>query len=78
MVFGDGQLYRGFGGYSVFWLVRCISESSCQFGTDLALVEQCVCRCQFYRGFEGYLVFLFLGCGSECHCQFGTDLALME
>ena len=34
MVVGDGQFYRGFGGYWVFWLV-----CSCQFGTDLALVE---------------------------------------
>ena len=39
MVFGDGQFYRGFGGYWVFWFLGCLSECSCQFGTDLALVE---------------------------------------
>ena len=39
MVVGDGQFYWGFGGHWVFWLVRCISECPCQFGTDLALVE---------------------------------------
>ena len=39
MVVGDGQFYRGFGGYWVFWLVRCISECHCEFGTVLALVE---------------------------------------
>ena len=40
MVFGDGQFYRGFGGYWVFWFVGCISACHCQFGTDLALVEK--------------------------------------
>ena len=39
MVFGDGQFYRGFGGYWVFWFMGCISAFPCQFGTDLALVE---------------------------------------
>ena len=39
MVVGDGQFYRGFGGYWVFWFLGCLSECPCQFGTDLALVE---------------------------------------
>ena len=39
MVFGDGQFYRGFGGYWVFWFLGCGSECHCQFGTDLELME---------------------------------------
>ena len=39
MVFGDGQFYRGFGGYWVVGFLGCEYSCSCQFGTDLALVE---------------------------------------
>ena len=40
VVFGDGQFYRGFGGYWVFgfWDVSMYA-CPCQFGTDLSLVE---------------------------------------
>ena len=43
MVVGDGQFYRGFGGYWVFWFLGCqyVCMYACpfQFGTDLALIE---------------------------------------
>ena len=39
MVVGDGQFYRGFGGYWVLWFLGCNDSCPCQFGTDLALVE---------------------------------------
>ena len=39
MVFGDGQFYRGFGGYWVFWFWGCGCSCHWQFGTVLALVE---------------------------------------
>ncbi len=39
MVVGDGQFYRGFGGYWVVGFLGCDYSCSSQFGTDLALVE---------------------------------------
>ena len=39
MVVGDGQFYRGFGGYWVFWFLGCLSACPCQFGTNFELIE---------------------------------------